>query len=481
MKRVLGFLLGLVFALAPMGAFSYPIAVQHVYVNGDILTPGILNPNISTIVTWANGGVEHSNMGPLGIYATDVIPTSAAQATFGGAWGWKITDTTAGQVPLTVAAPASQTADILDTSINGVTKVLVDATNNLHAGSSTLYIGPGTTQSLDYGVTTPSLFTLTGGGLTVATGNVTAPTLTVSNAGVPLTVSGGSLTLNGPATFGGQVSVVGLVSSGQVSGTTVNVNAGLVLANNSNVGVVAGKASVGVDAGGILTFRSNTGQAQFQSVDGVSTYVTLGSTGLTAPKLTSTSGVVVGGPLTTASTGTFSSTLGVTGALTPSGGVSLPAFSAGTAITGGANIGVDGSNFTNFRTNTPASGFQFQNGNGTTTYATVSSAGINSTVPIQSTFLSNPGYVPPVFTNTGTAFASTLHMVAGSATMSGGVVTVGLSGGAAFTTISSYFCTGSIPANSFSGVGVTYNNYNSVSLSVSGGGTQVVSYICIGT
>jgi hypothetical protein len=55
----------------------------HVWATGETITAALLNGEIASIVT-AGNNIDNNNIGTLGIYASQIKPTSGAQATFGG-------------------------------------------------------------------------------------------------------------------------------------------------------------------------------------------------------------------------------------------------------------------------------------------------------------------------------------------------------------------------------------------------------------
>jgi hypothetical protein len=82
----------------------------------------------------------------------------------------------------------------------------------------------------------------------------------------------------------------------------------------------------------------------------------------------------------------------------------------------------------------------------------------------------------PVYGNTGTAFTAQ-HMTVGYQALTGGTATVTFSGAGAFTNATSYLCT----ATSSSGSGgVMAAPQSGTSLTLSGTGTDVIAYQCIG-
>jgi hypothetical protein len=68
-------------------ADAYLVSIPYPsFTNGQIIDANKENANNAALSGVINGGIEHVNMGPNGIYATDIIPTSASQASFGGTY-----------------------------------------------------------------------------------------------------------------------------------------------------------------------------------------------------------------------------------------------------------------------------------------------------------------------------------------------------------------------------------------------------------
>lgn len=97
---------------------------------------------------------------------------------------------------------------------------------------------------------------------------------------------------------------------------------------------------------------------------------------------------------------------------------------------------------------------------------------VNSTTPIQNLFASPISYAAG-----GSQLTNTVHMVSGSVGLSGGAATVTLTGSAAYTNSSSYFCNAT-DITSAAAVRVAVSAGNSFTLS--GSGTDNVAYICHG-
>lgn len=184
MKRVL---LGVtfLFALLTRPVSATPVTVPFTF---QPYTPALsaqVNQNFSTIYGWANGNVDNSNIGPNGIYPSQLIPISGATATLAGAFGYSIALTSASQTPLSIVGFPSQTADLLDTFNSGRTTkyVWVDSggvlrTNQLPvfngATAMTLshgtdYVDTSTAQTIGGAKTFSALISATGPGIAFGT------------------------------------------------------------------------------------------------------------------------------------------------------------------------------------------------------------------------------------------------------------------------------------------------------------------------
>jgi hypothetical protein len=60
------------------------LVIPNTYTNGQVISAAIVNQNFQAIAAWANGNVDFSNIGVNGIYASQILPTTTAQAAFGG-------------------------------------------------------------------------------------------------------------------------------------------------------------------------------------------------------------------------------------------------------------------------------------------------------------------------------------------------------------------------------------------------------------
>lgn len=136
MKRVL-FVVGLIAAIA-LGSHKTADAtsctIPNVFTNGTSADANQVNANFSSLQSCGNN-IDHTNIGSLGIYATQIVPLSVGQAVFGGSFGYAFDPNDPGQVPLTIVGAMSQTADLFDIYNGGQTTkyVWVDSSGNLHA------------------------------------------------------------------------------------------------------------------------------------------------------------------------------------------------------------------------------------------------------------------------------------------------------------------------------------------------------------
>lgn len=60
------------------------LTITNSFSPGATIQSSLMNANFTAISTWANGQIDNGNVGTLGFYASQIIPTNTAQATFGG-------------------------------------------------------------------------------------------------------------------------------------------------------------------------------------------------------------------------------------------------------------------------------------------------------------------------------------------------------------------------------------------------------------
>ena len=62
---------------------AVPCSAMNVFVAGTVANPALVNQNFSNLVSCAEN-IDATNIGTSGIFASQIIPTTTAQATFGG-------------------------------------------------------------------------------------------------------------------------------------------------------------------------------------------------------------------------------------------------------------------------------------------------------------------------------------------------------------------------------------------------------------
>ncbi|MGB8520843.1 MAG: SGNH/GDSL hydrolase family protein [Candidatus Tumulicola sp.] len=82
MRKILALLFALV--MIPVRALATQTVVPYVFSPGQTIYSAQVNADFNAIYGAFNTGVDNTNIGPAGIYASQIIPTTAAQATFGG-------------------------------------------------------------------------------------------------------------------------------------------------------------------------------------------------------------------------------------------------------------------------------------------------------------------------------------------------------------------------------------------------------------
>jgi hypothetical protein len=84
--------LGCALAIAPREARATTCTIPYVFTNGTTINAAPFNSNFTALQTCGNN-IDNTNIGSAGIYASQVIPLTAAEATFGGALGYTFTTT----------------------------------------------------------------------------------------------------------------------------------------------------------------------------------------------------------------------------------------------------------------------------------------------------------------------------------------------------------------------------------------------------
>jgi hypothetical protein len=225
--RILRTLLAVIcISLVASVASATTVVIPNIFSNGQVIDETMMNSNFSALSAWANGNVDNTNIGSGGIFASQIIPGSTAQATFGGATSYTfptVLNLLGGAV---VTGPAS-----FSTLAANSPAVCTDSSRNLTTsgcgGGVTLYasqIIPTTTPQATFGGSVGYVFPTSvthQAGASVA-GGLTTDTLGVSGASnLAATTIVGGLTQSG-----GTVTVGTLNSTGVITGYGVNASTG---------------------------------------------------------------------------------------------------------------------------------------------------------------------------------------------------------------------------------------------------------------
>jgi trimeric autotransporter adhesin len=109
-------------------------SIPYVFVNNvSIVDANTMNANFAFLLGCATS-VDNSQIGPAGIYASQIIPSSTVTATFGGAYGYTIALSSGTQVPLKIVANGAQSTDLFQVFNNSQSTkyVWIDSAGVLH-------------------------------------------------------------------------------------------------------------------------------------------------------------------------------------------------------------------------------------------------------------------------------------------------------------------------------------------------------------
>lgn len=208
------------------------LVIPNTFVTGTTIESAPFNSNFAAIQTWSSN-IDNTNLGALGIYASQIIPTSAAQALVGGLFGIAGQNAT-GQVNLgydgasgasiylgaagTNFTPASSTQPFKFTNA-------ANTVNNfeiLDAGGVMGNTSASTTLSY-----LPPVYTAAGAAV-ASTAHIVIGSFVGTGAGVNITLSGAaafssqfSYTIYGATYFTASGSLLGAQAFNQVSGTLI--------------------------------------------------------------------------------------------------------------------------------------------------------------------------------------------------------------------------------------------------------------------
>lgn len=270
-KRVIALLLALAVGF-PAAAFAVPISKPNTFTTGQVIDAGQLNADWDVLYAWANGQVDNTNIGTAGIFASQIKPTSPAQATFSSAWGWTITDTSPSQITLTVNAPNGQTAPILNAAVNGVNQFSVASDGSVNSNGA-LNLNASSTSGVFQTNTTGSLpaFIFNNYNTTPTTGDIArfqlngSTKFTIQNSGIPTWT--GALGLAQGGTGSTSQPFVDLTTAQSIGGTKTFTSAPTFAGANINGALTgattittSGSAAIG-DGTGNKTIAVNGGNA----------------------------------------------------------------------------------------------------------------------------------------------------------------------------------------------------------------------------
>ena len=180
------------------------LSIPNSFAPGQLVQSALVDANFTAIANWANGNVDNTNIGAAGIYASQIIPTSTAQATFGGNTGYIFTGG-GSIVPLTINAPSGQSVDIFDIKLNNVLGFSVNSTGVAVFNSSPIFnAGLTLASELDFTGTTVTATAVAIGGDAGATAGMIFNVPTGSTNGFQFQVAGSTVfSISNNGTVGG--------------------------------------------------------------------------------------------------------------------------------------------------------------------------------------------------------------------------------------------------------------------------------------
>ena len=102
------------------------LTIPNSFAPNTTMLSALMNANYAAVVTWSTL-IDNTNIGPAGILPTNLRPTSATNAQFGGAYGYTFAPTAVGVVPVTINGQTGQTSDIFQLNLNAVKKFSVNS------------------------------------------------------------------------------------------------------------------------------------------------------------------------------------------------------------------------------------------------------------------------------------------------------------------------------------------------------------------
>lgn len=262
----------LLFAV-PVGASS--LNIPNSFTAGTTIQSALMNANFTSISSWANGNIDDTNLGAVGIQPLHVKCASIAQCTFGSAQTYIFNPNSVGIVPLNITNAAAPNGDYVDVTVNaGVAGGLfnVDKNGNTNIGQDAIFGASVVTSNTKVAIWNDNAGT-NGMNLNIPTNSTNGFVFTVNGANQAQLDRTGSLFLQGSLTLqtGGQVcsnSLVCLVNDNAATkGIAFNVPSGST--NGWSFNVNGGRVAEITNAGSIQA--TETGQAQASYVPPVYT------------------------------------------------------------------------------------------------------------------------------------------------------------------------------------------------------------------
>jgi hypothetical protein len=250
------------------------LSIPNTFVTGTTINAAPFNANFTAIQTWS-ANIDNTNIGAAGLFASQILPTTSGQATFGGTQAYAFANalsvtSPAGIVPLIVQGPAVPSTDlfqvlgpsavqylrvtqtgrvdasgglVLPTATVGLATTAVELINdNAATGGLILNVPTGSTNGWQFQVNGSTVAQIT------AAGSGSFAALTVSGAFSPGSIStAGNIT----STAGNIAATVGRIL-GSSNGSTqtylppVYTVAGAAVANTEHI--VTGTTSVSFSA-----------------------------------------------------------------------------------------------------------------------------------------------------------------------------------------------------------------------------------------
>jgi hypothetical protein len=204
------------------------ITIPYTFVAGTEAISAQVNANFSEIATVVNGELDNTNINSsVGIYASQIIPTSTVQATFGGAYGYVIAPGVTTQVPLTISGITSQNVDLFDIYLTsgGSKDFWITSSGNMHIASGITFNAP---------LTSPSNAAVALANDNAATGGLILNVPTGSTNGFQFQTAGSTVA---SIAASGAVATGALTVTGQIKATT-SIVAGSATAGTATAGDV---------------------------------------------------------------------------------------------------------------------------------------------------------------------------------------------------------------------------------------------------